>query len=256
MTSAASTIPPHDYGVVAVVDGKSLKLTPLRTANIPPPMSLYELTLEHNAVDIAFNTSCSKMAVLHSESISVFTMNPKHGFRKPPTLIFSKSITFDHERGAVQQVVFTGDSSLIYLQSSANGSVLHYMSGSDSGWDPCRKMCIEPRQITHIFSSMVDNQVCLQTSAGSIIKIKDVEQSSNETMNIARLPPRTFWVVVADIDEAPVAFGLSANGALYANARVLSKNCTSFIVTSAHLILTTTNHLLKFIHLSSLDGKK
>lgn len=52
-----------------------------------------------------------------------------------------------------------------------------------------------------------------------------------------------------------VAFGLTKSGALYANERVLVRNCTSFTVTPAHLIFTTTQHLLKFVHLTRLDGK-
>lgn len=51
-----------------------------------------------------------------------------------------------------------------------------------------------------------------------------------------------------------MAFGLSKSGALYANERVLVRNCTSFVVTPAHIIFTTTQHLLKFVHLTGSDG--
>ncbi len=53
-----------------------------------------------------------------------------------------------------------------------------------------------------------------------------------------------------------LAIGLASNGALYANERLLVKNCTSFLVTSVHLILTTTQHLLKFVHLADLEGEQ
>lgn len=53
-----------------------------------------------------------------------------------------------------------------------------------------------------------------------------------------------------------MAFGLTRSGILYANERVLLRNCTSFVVTPAHLILTTTQHLLKFVHLTRLNGKR
>jgi ABC-type enterochelin transport system ATPase subunit len=51
-----------------------------------------------------------------------------------------------------------------------------------------------------------------------------------------------------------VAFGLTKSGVLYANSRILVRNCTSLAVTSAHLIFTTTQHLLKFVHLVGADG--
>ncbi|CAO1600903.1 Putative elongator complex protein 1 [Xanthoria calcicola] len=45
-------VPPTDYGLVAVIDGKTLKVTPFRQANIPPPMALYEISLPANANDV------------------------------------------------------------------------------------------------------------------------------------------------------------------------------------------------------------
>ena len=51
------------------------------------------------------------------------------------------------------------------------------------------------------------------------------------------------------------AFRISDNGSLYADQRLLSKNCTSFLVTPAHLIFTTGQHLLKFVHMASVEGK-
>ena len=52
-----------------------------------------------------------------------------------------------------------------------------------------------------------------------------------------------------------MAFGLTRSGVLYANERMLVRNCTSFVVTPVHLVFTTTQHLLKFVHLTSLDGR-
>ena len=70
-----------------------------------------------------------------------------------------------------------------------------------------------------------------------------------------RLPYYLPWSEVVDLAGNVVVFGLSRNGHLYANSRLLLKNCTSFLVTPAHLIVTTTNHLVKFIHLTDVDCK-
>ena len=51
------------------------------------------------------------------------------------------------------------------------------------------------------------------------------------------------------------SFRVSDNGSLYAEQRLLSKNCTSFLVTPAHLIFTTGQHLLKFVHMAPVEGK-
>jgi hypothetical protein len=47
---------------------------------------------------------------------------------------------------------------------------------------------------------------------------------------------------------------MTRTGALYANRRLLAKNCTSFILTPAHIIFTTTQHLLKFVHITNVEG--
>lgn len=53
-----------------------------------------------------------------------------------------------------------------------------------------------------------------------------------------------------------MVFGLAPSGSLYANQRLLTKSCTSFVITSAHLIFTTAQHLLKLVHLTSVDGNE
>jgi elongator complex protein 1 len=52
-----------------------------------------------------------------------------------------------------------------------------------------------------------------------------------------------------------IFFALGTNGLLFANERLLARNCTSILVTSTHLIYTTTQHLLKFVHMAAVDGK-
>lgn len=68
--SRGSTKPPYDVGLVAVIDGKKLKLTPLRTANVPPPMAFDEVELPHEALDVDINEEGTEIAVRHEESVS------------------------------------------------------------------------------------------------------------------------------------------------------------------------------------------
>ena len=47
---------------------------------------------------------------------------------------------------------------------------------------------------------------------------------------------------------------MSRSGGLYANERLLTKGCTSFFVIPSHLLFTTSQHLLKFVHLTDAEG--
>ena len=82
--------PPHDLGVVLVIDGckrsnvrsvfgeranirlGTLRVTPLRIASVPPRMAFQELCLAKPATDAAVSGDNSEIAVVHRGSISVF----------------------------------------------------------------------------------------------------------------------------------------------------------------------------------------
>ncbi|KAI4210681.1 MAG: hypothetical protein LQ351_006456 [Letrouitia transgressa] len=151
------TSPPDDYGIVAVIDGKILKITPLRTANVPPPMALHEVSLKENANDITISTYREKEA---QPSKVALRLEVLHSTGPPSTY------------------------------------------GTDT----------KAQNLTH-----------------------------------EKYGPR-----VVPIDSS--IFRLAENGALFAKERLLSRNCTSFIETPYHLIFTTAQNLLKFVHMTAVEN--
>ncbi|KAI9796377.1 MAG: hypothetical protein M1835_004230 [Candelina submexicana] len=193
--SSGPNITPHDYGNVAVIDGRHLKLTPLRLSNVPPPMALHELELETNAVDVAFSQSNTRIAVLHEASITIFEWDTDPNPSKVPSIRLNiKTILSPGTYN--RQICFYGDSDLLTLGSEHPGALIYHYP-----IDSVTRMPLVSRSYVH----------------------------------------------------NPIAFGLSRSGHLYANNRLLVKNCTSFSVTRAHLIITTTQHLLKLIHISGVE---
>ncbi|KAL8895513.1 MAG: hypothetical protein Q9207_008142 [Kuettlingeria erythrocarpa] len=175
---AGPILPPYDYGVVAVIDGKLLKVTSLRQANIPPPMSLYEITLGANANDVSIRLEDSgddyprlpkfRILVLHSKGISVYLLDMSES--QPPS------------------------------------------------W------------------------------------LEDVEEPTT-ALSIASISLREpDGLLPLALDESitkasPGVFQLTDSGSLLVNGKVLIRGCTSYLVTPSHLIFTTSQHLLKFVHL-------
>lgn len=53
-----------------------------------------------------------------------------------------------------------------------------------------------------------------------------------------------------------IVFARTNTGVLYADEKPLLRNCTSFLVTNSHLLVTTTNHLLKFLHITIGTGTR
>ncbi|KAL8708632.1 MAG: hypothetical protein Q9225_007574 [Loekoesia sp. 1 TL-2023] len=175
---AGPIFPPFDYGVVAVIDGKILKVTPFRQANIPPPMSLYEISLDANANDVLVTLESTgdesgkeptfKIQVLKLGGISTYILNVST--MKPPVLVDDANHSSIEEHIAAK------------VSAEADGSLPLYFAASP-------------------------------------------------------------------MDGVPDVFKLTENGSLLANGRVLARGCTSYLVTPSHLIFTTSQHLLKFVHI-------
>lgn len=145
--------PPNDLGLVAVIDGTKLKITPLRIANIPPPMALDELDLPTPALDVSFRDDNLGFTIQHTDRMTMWNCD-----------------------------------------YAATPMKLATMSSMDKP------------HVDHI-----------------------VHQTSR-------------------------TFRLSESGVLQGRGLRIP-GCTSYIVTAAHLIYTTSNNLLKFVHMAHDDAE-
>lgn len=170
--------PPFDYGVVAVIDGKMLKVTPFRQANMPPPMSLYEIAVNANANDV-----------------SVALEDPED--RSSRGLMFRVNVLH-----------LNGISSFILDVNTTQ----------------------PPLPIEDI-----SDQVLSSTNASGIVADKEGQW------------PLTFEKCSTEVGAN--VFELKDNGSLLVNGKMVTRGCTSYLVTPSHLILTTSLHLLKFVHI-------
>ncbi|KAI0843450.1 IkappaB kinase complex, IKAP component [Hypoxylon sp. FL0890] len=248
-----SLTPPYDYGAVAVIDGKTLKLTPFRTAIIPPPMTLFELHASSSITDVAFSPANTFMAVLHQLGVDVYEWKVKGHRSVTPFLV--GTITHDKnnpdEDYAPLQVAVTENSVVHCLGFKEGPEIQSYPFDRSTG---------EFSSNSSIYAGSMFGFVRLTQAGSTEVLVQDclgrlhgVVNQQDELYSI-RLPTQLPGSEVIDLAGNVIAVGLSRNGHLYANSRLLLKNCTSFLVTPAHLIVTTTNHLLKFIHLVDVDN--
>jgi elongator complex protein 1 len=118
-----------------VIDGQCIKITPFRTANIPPPMALHELKVRSNAIDVAFNSDASLIAVLHLKGIAIFEWKSVAASSSPPML--TGQVTFEKDgspEGIYHQVSFAENDEILVLQRDASGASLkRYAFNGDRG---------------------------------------------------------------------------------------------------------------------------
>ena len=225
------TSPPNDFGLVAVVDGKTLKVTPMRLANVPPPMALYELDLGSNAVDVAITTKngVTILGVLHQDEVSMYEFCLTKKPPKAPERKWLAKIPSNQSWSSAtssfalnQQISFDQFGKVLIRQNSTNGNSFLVLETDN--------------EIQHFTTRPFNDETGLSDS-GIQIRVDDGLITHGET-----------------IFSSKPKFSLLSNGRLFADKRQLASNCTSLLVTPAHLIFTTTQHLLKFVHMTEVES--
>ncbi|KAF5025006.1 hypothetical protein F66182_2957 [Fusarium sp. NRRL 66182] len=249
-TARGSCHPPHGNGAVAVIDGETVKLTPFRTVNIPPPMSMYEITASASVADVAFGQDNTSFAILHRKGIDVYEWPVKNGRSIKPQV--SWKVAFD-------EIASPGYSAFLRIAAVANS--FHYFGYEEEKGFVQRSVqagsegeptttTVDSRELLVATASYQDDNTFEGYGQDSSGKLFQINHAGNEILPVqfqTQLP----WFEISKVDDEIVAFGLSRNGHIYANSRLLAKNCTSFTITPSHLIFTTNNHLVKFVHLSA-----
>ncbi|KAJ5485004.1 hypothetical protein N7539_004992 [Penicillium diatomitis] len=254
-----STTVPDDVGAVAVIDGKTLKLTPLRLAGIPPPMAHNELELDSNVIDVAFSKSGTRMAVLMGNRFSVFLWSLKTRPVPIPILESSHPLS-DLTQSRPRQIAFVNETEVFVLYNSSGTSCIA-RTALETRDTRVIYQTQETEELRTIFaglghpalwfshSSRPENT--LSYSALNIDHLDDI-MSARWTESPSA---ETHWARAVSLSSGKnLLVSLTRTGVLYANRRALAKNCTSFLLTPTHLLFTTSQHLLKFVHLKNAEG--
>jgi len=218
-------------------------------------MALHELEVPSNAIDVAINADGSLIAVLHQEGVALFQWMSVAASARPPTL--TGRVTFENtgpSTGIHQQISFAEKDEILVLLHEVLGSLVkRYGFDDDTGRMEELSSDPGPNSTISNLSSYYQEKGTLpfiQVKSGTLHSLAFGERS----LSHCNFPSYLSWFEIVPYSDDYIAFGMSNSGHLYANSRLLVKNCTSFLVTPAHLIFTTTTHLLKFIHITGVHG--
>ncbi|EFQ98733.1 elongator complex protein 1 [Nannizzia gypsea CBS 118893] len=233
--AAGSTIVPNDFGSIAVIDGRTLKLSPLKVATVPPPMALCELAHDSNVIDVAFSKTSAKIAILSAASFTIYSWDLKSTSPLEAKLCATHAISPSRRP---RLIAFLGEDD-IYVVTQDEFEGVHISSiFPDSGQEKLWIAQISQNNRTRTYSFIRRSRA----EDSSVIPWQDGPATDTSWARAIQLP-----------SGDDILFTLSRSGALYANKRLLAKSVTSFLLTSAHLIYTTAQHLLKFVHIAKVD---
>jgi elongator complex protein 1 len=265
VTCRGSTVQPHDHGTVAVIDGKSLKLTPLRYANVPPPMAFCEIEAGDNIVDCAMSISSRYIAILTISMVEVYTWQHlvpptvngnRNGETKQEigqlgsvlTLKFRYALREDGTSTALRytEIKMRGEDDILVLAPPQRGTIPHslLLEWRNKEMSPSKLENLDSMLGSQNLAVDIGHESLWSHAAGVTVatfgKLAGHHLSGDEPhADIVRLGP-----------GGPICkISMSRNGELFADNRLLARGCTSFLVTNQHLIFTTLQHFLKFVHL-------
>lgn len=260
-----STIPPYDHGSVAVIDGTTLKMTPLRYANVPPPMSFCDIQAGENVIDCTMSRSSHHVAILTKTMVEIYLWhesNPatangqvkdesKHGTGKlvsSMALLYKCPLMTTDDANCLRytQLKFLGENDILIIAPPQRGIFPH-------------SVMLRLKENNVEFEKYEHTNTMMQCQTAVVDVARESLWLQINGMTVETIGPFTGHHLPGDEPNAEIVrlgpdgpvckISMSKRGEILANARVLARDCTSFLVTDQHLIFTTSNHFLKFVHL-------
>ena len=260
-----------------------LKLTPMRLANVPPPMALHEIEVSGNIVDVVITLRLDPypravIGVLHHNGYSLFEWPFSSMIQNPPTCRFTNNfrstdqdIITDRDKLHLQ-ISFLSDLFLLFSKDMDKSTFT--VVGEDGGYKTQIALprtdiegVVRPSSISMSKTLIVLDGDSTPDNDESEKMLQDFNNTviTDAELTLSRLNTQMVDATLCDfkvehgvngltngtetLSSRNIVFSLAENGSLFANERRIARNCTSFLVTPAHLIYTTSLHLLKFVHL-------
>lgn len=257
-----STVPPCDYGIVAVIDGHKLKLTPFKHIGVPPPMAYIELEAEDNIVACAASRNCQTVAFVTAKHLYLGTWRMreagKHGeLRHTDAISVQKIASLPKLASPMMftQLVMVNDDSVYLLAArcgQAEGQEARLYKYTHQPELEHKQIPLEPVEVPPRTSSIYTDtrQVSLWVRDGQmLIPVEDSEQHQPLPVLAGEI---SVAAISTNLDDTSTQFcGISLDSAqqLSVDQKIQAKDVTSYATTASHLVYTTTSHFLYFVHL-------
>jgi elongator complex protein 1 len=204
VAAVGSTAPPNDYGMVASIDGcelrvltstrvklifsqVSMKLTPLRLANVPPPMALHTVVLERPALDVAVSKSGSRLAVLSDNDLAVYALDMISRPIPKPTLLWRSDAIKTH---CPRHVVFVADEQIFVLVDSWEEDV-STLWRSENEKLILQGPFVDAEAVSSLLTTMDYTRLCAQGQNGALHEIDlaaTARGASSQTSLVHKFP--------------------------------------------------------------------
>ena len=265
----ASMVEPFDYGLVSVIDGRQLKLTPLKHVGTPPPMAFVDLQVEDNIIAHAISRTCQRIAIMTDEHMYLCQWQMRQASSKSDTALrHTNKINIEklplpislHNVSQHAQLAMLDDDVLYVLvpargSSEALASKLYKHTWTDT---------TQPKQtfdLTEIENGEVAQQLLVDANQQNLCIRTDTKilfysglDPDTDAATILQSVPATSTTHIASLPSAATethcAFSLDESRQLLSNGELKANEVTSFalqIATSStlHRITSSSSYTLQ-----------
>lgn len=244
------TVAGLDKGLVNVIDGCRVKMTPLAISNIPPPMSMTDIDHPLPVKSTAFNHLNSTLYALTSVGEIFATSGllfPITRPSKPTQLLFVSTIKSSGLKA--KQICTIQPELLITLSDSHTSSHLHVFDIRDGTLVYQNK-----------FSCKAVILKLLADQEGALLEMHDGKlfafDSKRMLYELPKFPQMCILLeaklVEIDTERSILAVGLTESGKLFVGDKLLANGVTSFKLSDQFLCITTAQSKLLFIHFKNI----
>ncbi|ESP00729.1 hypothetical protein LOTGIDRAFT_112482, partial [Lottia gigantea] len=296
VTNSSSGTSDKDQALVGVIDGKNVLMTPFRKMVVPPPMSAYNLTLPQFVQQVMFcledQYSNNIAVLLQDNTVAFYSYHISQGKECTGVNVTAAGGTGFSIK--CQLPVFTGIYHIEGLESSQHPLSLYHtiwvksdilvlitisedgscstlykthVNSTNNKLDVKCKTDIE-NHVYNISKCQASDNLVLQLIDGTLLQY-DLESDSilpwvDSNGDEVKFPSPCSTLSVCKLGGQVVVLGLTDRYRFYVNNIEVASNCSSFIVHSEFLLLTTLSHTLRCINLhtqlkdlpSLSDGKE
>ncbi|OZJ05806.1 hypothetical protein BZG36_00877 [Bifiguratus adelaidae] len=249
----------NNAGLVAVVDGQQLLLTPFSYRNIPPPMSSVQLDVGGIACSVAFGPGDSgdgnEFAVLLADGgIKVYDMSnqgfARGDFQERAHIVPSDSMNTCARR----QIAFLSAAEILCLEDSPSleGDRIRLIELSGAGESSHQVTLDTHERILRLYADTNTGHAIVENMHSELFTLRK-EREVLILKPLFTLPEICQWLgiipTVSENEQQICVVALSDRSKLYVNEIQLAHDCTSFFVTKDFLIYTTSTHTARFLPL-------
>ena len=241
-------------GTVAVVDGSSLKLTPFKIQNVPPPMSSLSLELPRPISHVSFlgtGNGDDICVMLNDDQLYFFKSQIDCPKIQLPILIGTLSLK-DQETFHYRQVHWVRKDLVVAIVHNKNEGydgllVLKIKEEESKVYVTNRELVrVSHQNVVRLHISSLGHILVLDEE-GMIFELDIGAETTISKMCCESFPEVCSWFtsLTVGIENSEVAYiGLTESNKLYFNQKLLSSECTSYFVHNRHILYTTFSHKL------------